>query len=70
MVYCFRPNMKLMMGGPILWDGSGAHPSDCLYFDWHHLQPIPPNAEKFSFTATNSLRRQNHRAFEAIPAAL
>ena len=53
--YFFRPNMKLMMGGPILWDGSGAHSWDCLYYDWHHLQPIPPNAEKFNFTATNSL---------------
>jgi hypothetical protein len=53
--YFFRPNTKLMMGGPILWDGSGAHTWDCLYFDWHHLQPIPPNAEKFNFTATNSL---------------
>jgi hypothetical protein len=53
--YFFRPNMKLMMGGPILWDGSGAQPWDCLYFDWHHLQPIPRNAEKFSFTASNSM---------------
>jgi len=53
--YFFRPNMKLMMGGPILWDSSGAHPFDCLYFDWHHIQPIPPNAQKFSFTAPNSL---------------
>jgi hypothetical protein len=53
--YFFRPNMKLMMGGPILWDGSGSHPSDCLYFDWHHIQPIPPTAQKFSFTAPNSL---------------
>lgn len=54
--YFFRPNMNLLMGGPILWDESGAHIWDCLYYDWHHIQPIPEGAEKFDFTASNSLK--------------
>jgi hypothetical protein len=53
--YFFRPNMRLIMGGPIMWDASGAHNYDCLYFDWHHIQPMPAAAEKFNFTAPNSL---------------
>jgi hypothetical protein len=53
--YFFRPNMKLLMGGPILWDGSGANPWDCLYYDWHHLQPIPDGASKFDFRTHTSL---------------
>jgi hypothetical protein len=53
--YFFRPNMKVMMGGPILWDESGSHAWDCLYYDWHHIQPIPAGAQKFDVTAPNSL---------------
>jgi len=51
----FRPNMKVLMGGPMLWDASGAHPWDCLFYDWHHIQPIPAKAEKFDFTSHTSL---------------
>jgi hypothetical protein len=53
--YFFRPNMNLLMGGPILWDGSGAHTWDCLYYDWHHFQTIPDDAEKFDFRSHTSL---------------
>lgn len=53
--YFFRPKMNLLMGGPAMWDGSGVHSYDCLYHDWHHLQAIPPGAEKFNFTAPTSL---------------
>jgi len=53
--YFFRPNMKLLMGGPILWDGSGANPWDCLYYDWHHFQTIPEGAQKFDFRSHTSL---------------
>ena len=53
--YFFRPNMKLLLGGPILWDDSGARTWDCLYHDWHHLQPMPVGAQKFDFTAHTSL---------------
>lgn len=54
--YFFRPNMNLLTGGPIVWDETGSHIWDCLYYDWHHIQPIPEGAEKFDFTALNSLR--------------
>lgn len=54
--YFFRPNMNLLMGGPILWDESGSHVWDCLYHDWHHIQPIPEGAQKFDFAALNSLK--------------
>lgn len=53
--YFFRPNMNLLMGGPILWDGSGAHIWDCLYYDWHHFQTIPEGAGKFNFKSHTSL---------------
>jgi hypothetical protein len=53
--YFFRPNMNLLMGGPILWDGSGARTWDCLYYDWHHFQTIPDGAEKFDFRSHTSL---------------
>jgi hypothetical protein len=56
MVYYFvRPNMNLLQGGPILWDGSGAHTWDCLYHDWHHFQTVPAGAEKFDFRSHTSL---------------
>lgn len=56
MVYFFfRPNMNLLMGGPIVWDGTGAHTWDCLYYDWHHFQTIPEGAQKFDFRSHTSL---------------
>lgn len=53
--YMFRPNMQMMMGGPVLWDGSGSNSWNCLYYDWHPIQPIPAGCQKFDFTALNSL---------------
>lgn len=53
--YFFRPNMNMLMGGPAMWDGTGVHSYDCLYHDWHHLLPVPEGAQKFDFTAPNSL---------------
>jgi len=53
--YMIRPNMRMMMGGPILWDASGAHPWNCLYHDWHPIQPIPPGAQKFDLRTDTSL---------------
>jgi len=53
--YMVRPNMNKMMGGPILWDESGAHMWDCLYHDWHPLQPIPAGAQKFDLKTDTSL---------------
>ena len=54
--YFFRPNMRLLMGGPVIWDDSGSLRGNCLFYDWHHIQPIPEGAGKFDFTAHNSLR--------------
>lgn len=51
----FRPNMNILNGGPVLWDPSGTSQWDCLYYNWSHLQAIPPGAEKFAVTARNSL---------------
>jgi hypothetical protein len=53
--YFFRPNMNLLQGGPIVWDGTGAHTWDCLYHDWHHFQSIPEGGEKFDFKSHTSL---------------
>ena len=52
--YFFRPNMNLLMGGPVLWDGSAANPWDCLYYDWHHFQTLP-EGNKFDFRSHTSL---------------
>ena len=56
MVYFFfRPNMRLLMGGPIVWDASGSSRGNCRFYDWHHLQPMPNDCEKFDFRSQNSL---------------
>lgn len=56
--YYFRPNMNLLNGGPVLWDPTGTQVWNCLYYNWSHLQAIPPGAEKFNMTANNSLSVQ------------
>ena len=53
--YYFRPNMGMLNGGPALWDASGTWQWNCLYYNWSHLQALPPGAEKFSMQARNSL---------------
>jgi hypothetical protein len=53
--YYFRPNMGLLNGGPVLWDQSGTNQWDCLYYNWAHLQALPPGQEKFRMRARNSL---------------
>ena len=53
--YYFRPNMGMLNGGPVLWDPSGNFQWNCLYYNWSHLQAMPPGAEKFDMTARNSL---------------
>jgi len=39
--YHFRPNMRCLLGGPAMWDGSGGHAWDCLYYDWQLMRPLP-----------------------------
>ncbi len=53
--YYFRPNMGLLNGGPVLWDPSGRFQWNCLYYNWAHLQALPPGQEKFAMQARNSL---------------
>ena len=53
--YYFRPNMGMLNGGPIMWDPSGTYQWNCLYYNWSHLQGMPPEAKKFDMTANNSL---------------
>src|SRR5262245_4688523 len=53
--YCFRPNMNMLIGGPIVWDRTATSQWNCLYYNWSHLQASPTGAEKFSMTARNSL---------------
>ncbi|WP_395397750.1 hypothetical protein WBP07_24730 [Novosphingobium sp. BL-8A] len=53
--YCFRHNMGLQIGGPILWDPSGRYQWNCLHYGWSHLQAIPADASKYDVTLRNSL---------------
>ncbi len=39
--YHFRPNMNCLLGGPAMWDGSGEHAWDCLYYDWQLMRELP-----------------------------
>lgn len=53
--YYFRPNMNMLNGGPALWDASGTQCWNCLYYNWSHLQSLPPGAKKYDMQAYNSL---------------
>ena len=53
--YYFRPNMGMLNGGPVLWNPSGTFSWNCLFYNWSHLQAMPPGAKKFDMTARNSL---------------
>jgi hypothetical protein len=37
----FRPNMNCMLGGPAMWDTSGQHVWDFLFFDWQAMRVLP-----------------------------
>jgi hypothetical protein len=53
--YCFRHNMGLQIGGPVLWDQSGTYQWNCLYYNWSHLQAMPAGVEKYDMRVRNSL---------------
>ena len=53
--YYFRPNMGMLNGGPNMWDPSGQFQWNCLYYNWSHLQAMPPVEGKFDMSARNSL---------------
>lgn len=54
---CFyhRPNMNLSAGGVALWDPSGEHPYDCLYYQWDEHLALPTDANMHDFTLDNGL---------------
>ena len=37
----FRPNMNCLLGGPAMWDRSGQHVWEFLYFDWQLMRRPP-----------------------------
>lgn len=51
-----RPNMNMSVGGPFLWDATGEHDYDCLYWDWNSCQPFPTGADMHEFELANTLR--------------
>jgi hypothetical protein len=53
--YYFRPNMKLCVGGPIIWNGDGEDVYNCLYYAWDQCMAFPDAAEMNEFTFPNGL---------------
>ena len=37
----FRPNMNCMLAGPAMWDRSGQHVWEFLFFDWQGMRVLP-----------------------------
>jgi len=37
----FRPNMNCLLGGPAMWDTSGQHVWEFLYYDWQLMRALP-----------------------------
>lgn len=54
--FWFRPNMNFACGGPAIWDPSGEHAWDCLYYDWDWPQEIAPGSEVLDFHLANGLQ--------------
>ena len=50
----FRPNQNTAMGGPFIWDDTGADMSSCLFTGWDWHMPIPEGADMFDFKLENS----------------
>jgi hypothetical protein len=50
----FRPNQNTFMGGPFIWDDTGADMSTCLFTGWDWHQPIPEGAEMFDHRVDSS----------------
>jgi hypothetical protein len=48
-----RPNMNYTVAGTALWDPSGEHEWDCLYYDWCETVALEPGAEMFDFSSAN-----------------
>lgn len=50
----FRPNQNTFMGGPFIWDDTGADMSTCLFTGWDWHLPIPDGADMFDFKVESS----------------
>lgn len=50
-----RPNMNYTVGGVGVWDPSGEHEWDCLYYDWAETVAMSPGGDMFDFTTVNGL---------------
>lgn len=56
LIYCyFRPNMNLVVAGPVVWDHTGEDVFNCLYYGWDQHLAMPKDCEMFDFTLSNSL---------------
>jgi hypothetical protein len=56
----FRPNMNCLLGGPAMWDQSGGHAWDFLYYDWQLMRVLPDGQfgvdyDKYNFKAPWSM---------------
>jgi hypothetical protein len=54
--YYFRPNMGMLNGGPAMWEPAHNFSWNCLYYNWAHLQAMPPGQQKFDMKSLNSLQ--------------
>lgn len=75
--YWVRPNMNLVAGGVAVWDAHGSHRDDCLYYHWFPFNPLPADADMFSFSLTNGMSvetlaplREYRLSFEAEACSL
>jgi hypothetical protein len=50
----FRPNQNTFMGGPFIWDDTGADMSTCLFCGWDWHLPIPHGANMFEHRMDNT----------------
>jgi hypothetical protein len=55
MYYWFRPNMKLAVGGPIVWDGHGQDIYNCRFYAFDQCVAMPENANMNDFTLESGL---------------
>lgn len=60
----FRPNQNTFMGGPFIWDDTGADMSTCLFTGWDWHQPIPEGAEMFDHRLESTFECRTIKPFE------
>jgi hypothetical protein len=53
--YWHRPNMQLTSAGVAMWDGTGTHRDDCLYYNWYQFNQLTPDMKMFDFTLDNGM---------------